>query len=80
MLCLSMAAGEDVTQDEVFQDCKHIIASVLNGYNGTILAYGQTGSGKTHTLIVSGITAVLRVLGYMFSNNLLQDSGIQHAA
>lgn len=46
-------AGEDVTQDQVFKNCKHIVSSVLSGYNGTILAYGQTGSGKTHTLIVS---------------------------
>jgi DNA replication protein DnaC len=46
-------AGEDKSQGDVFQSCKHIVASVLNGYNGTILAYGQTGSGKTHTLIVS---------------------------
>lgn len=37
----------------MFESCRHIVASVLNGYNGTILAYGQTGSGKTHTLIVS---------------------------
>lgn len=47
------AAGEDKTQGDVFDSCRHIVASVLNGYNGTIMAYGQTGSGKTHTLIVS---------------------------
>jgi hypothetical protein len=46
-------AGEDKSQGDVFESCRHIISSVLNGYNGTILAYGQTGSGKTHTLIVS---------------------------
>ena len=47
------AAGEDKTQGDVFDSCRHIVASVLGGYNGTIMAYGQTGSGKTHTLIVS---------------------------
>ncbi|KAF6263267.1 P-loop containing nucleoside triphosphate hydrolase protein [Scenedesmus sp. NREL 46B-D3] len=45
--------GEESAQADVFKDCQHIVASVLNGYNGTILAYGQTGSGKTHTLIGS---------------------------
>lgn len=45
-------AGEEVTQALVFDNCCHVVASVLEGYNGTILAYGQTGSGKTHTLIV----------------------------
>eukprot|EP00775_Hariotina_reticulata_P007717 gene7717-7916_t len=45
--------GELVSQQEVFQDCRHIVDSVLDGYNGTVLAYGQTGSGKTHTLIGS---------------------------
>jgi centromeric protein E len=29
---------------------KHIVRSVLQGYNGTIFAYGQTASGKTHTM------------------------------
>jgi hypothetical protein len=43
-----------VTQAQMFDDCRHVVQSVLCGYNGTILAYGQTGSGKTHTLIVSG--------------------------
>lgn len=28
-----------------------MVASVLAGYNGTIIAYGQTGSGKSHTLL-----------------------------
>jgi len=27
------------------------VASVLGGYNSTVLAYGQTGSGKTHTML-----------------------------
>lgn len=45
--------GEDKTQADVFEHCRHIVTSVLNGTNGTVMAYGQTGSGKTHTLIVS---------------------------
>ncbi len=27
-----------------------VVASVLQGYNGTIFAYGQTGTGKTYTM------------------------------
>lgn len=53
VLWVSAPAGEQVSQQDVFQDCRHIVDSVLDGYNGTVLAYGQTGSGKTHTLIVS---------------------------
>ncbi|KAL5272625.1 hypothetical protein ACHWQZ_G000735 [Mnemiopsis leidyi] len=33
--------------DSVF---KPLVASVLEGYNGTIFAYGQTGTGKTYTM------------------------------
>ncbi|XP_048585259.1 kinesin-like protein KIN-7I isoform X3 [Nematostella vectensis] len=37
--------------------CKPIVASALNGFNGTLMAYGQTGSGKTYTLMApDGIT------------------------
>eukprot|EP00743_Colponemidia_sp_Colp-15_P003509 GILK01003787.1.p1 GENE.GILK01003787.1~~GILK01003787.1.p1 ORF type:complete len:816 (-),score=173.29 GILK01003787.1:280-2688(-) len=39
------------SQTDVFDKvAKPVIASVLNGYNGTIFAYGQTGSGKTYTI------------------------------
>jgi len=38
------------TQEEVFEDCKDLVRSVLDGYNVTIFAYGQTGAGKTHTM------------------------------
>jgi len=27
-----------------------VVASVLEGYNGTVFAYGQTGTGKTYTM------------------------------
>ena len=29
---------------------RHLVDSVLNGFNGTIFAYGQTGTGKTFTM------------------------------
>jgi len=45
------AYGKDSTQKQVYDQCASgIVASVLEGYNGTIFAYGQTGTGKTHTM------------------------------
>jgi len=38
------------TQDEVFEDCKDLVQSAIDGYNVTMFAYGQTGAGKTHTM------------------------------
>jgi len=38
------------TQQSVWEECKHMAQSALDGYNVTIFAYGQTGSGKTHTM------------------------------
>jgi hypothetical protein len=38
------------TQDEVFNDCKDLVQSAVDGYNVTIFAYGQTGAGKTFTM------------------------------
>lgn len=38
-------------QEEVYEySAKHIIESVMQGFNGTIFAYGQTSSGKTYTM------------------------------
>ncbi|XP_071689851.1 kinesin-like protein KIN-14I [Rutidosis leptorrhynchoides] len=42
--------GPTATQEEVFEDTRPLIRSVLDGYNVCIFAYGQTGSGKTHTM------------------------------
>lgn len=37
---------EGNTQSDVFKDTKHLIMSVVDGYNVCIFAYGQTGAGK----------------------------------
>ena len=42
--------GPGTRQEEVFQDTKPLVTSVLDGYNVCIFAYGQTGSGKTYTM------------------------------
>jgi kinesin family protein C2/C3 len=42
--------GPNSKQEEVFEDTKPLIDSVVDGYNVCIFAYGQTGSGKTHTM------------------------------
>ncbi|GLC77793.1 hypothetical protein PLESTB_000955500 [Pleodorina starrii] len=38
------------SQDQVFEDTKHLVQSAVDGYNVCIFAYGQTGSGKTFTI------------------------------
>jgi len=40
----------DTSQDELYEQVKNAISSVLEGYNSTIFAYGQTGSGKSFTM------------------------------
>lgn len=42
--------GPRATQEDVFEDTKPLIRSVVDGFNVCIFAYGQTGSGKTHTM------------------------------
>jgi len=38
------------SQDQVFEDCRDLVQSAVDGYNVTIFAYGQTGAGKTFTM------------------------------
>ena len=42
---------ESNTQTDIFRDTKHLIMSVVDGYNVCIFAYGQTGAGKSFTMI-----------------------------
>ena len=43
--------AEGNSQTDVFKDTKHLIMSVIDGYNVCIFAYGQTGAGKSYTMI-----------------------------
>jgi hypothetical protein len=45
---------EGNSQEDVFADTKHLITSVVDGYNVCIFAYGQTGAGKSFTMIGAG--------------------------
>ncbi|NXU50050.1 KI18B protein, partial [Turnix velox] len=46
--------GEKATQEEVFEHTtRHMLDSVLNGYNCSVFAYGATGAGKTYTMLGS---------------------------
>mmetsp|Transcript_6450 Transcript_6450/g.9735 ORF Transcript_6450/g.9735 Transcript_6450/m.9735 type:complete len:1086 (+) Transcript_6450:167-3424(+) len=45
------SSGNGNSQQDVFRDTKHLMLSVIDGYNVCIFAYGQTGSGKTFTMI-----------------------------
>merc|ERR1712176_1647956 len=38
------------SQEEVFEDCRDLVQSAVDGHNVTIFAYGQTGAGKTYTM------------------------------
>lgn len=38
------------SQQEIFEDCRDLVQSAVDGHNVTIFAYGQTGAGKTYTL------------------------------
>jgi hypothetical protein len=38
------------TQELIFDDCKDLAQSAMDGHNVTIFSYGQTGAGKTFTM------------------------------
>ena len=44
-------AKDGNSQKDIFRDTKHLIMSVVDGYNVCIFAYGQTGAGKSFTMI-----------------------------
>lgn len=46
--------GPTSTQSDVFNECRSLVQSSLDGYNVTIFTYGQTGAGKTWTLYGTG--------------------------
>jgi len=39
------------TQEEVFNDCRDLVQSAVDGHNVTIFTYGHTGTGKTYTML-----------------------------
>ncbi|XP_030849979.1 kinesin-like protein KIF25 [Strongylocentrotus purpuratus] len=58
--------NQSESQDEVFNEVKPLLTSLLDGYNVCIMAYGQTGSGKTHTMLggryTQGLTQTRTIL------------------
>ena len=50
-LAFDAVFGEASTQVDVFDECRDLVQSVLDGYNVCIFTYGQTGAGKTYTLL-----------------------------
>eukprot|EP00971_Amphidinium_carterae_P256464 5092028-Amphidinium_carterae.1 len=48
--CATLEPYARLAFEEVFDECRALVLSVLDGYNVTIFAYGQTGAGKTHTM------------------------------
>ena len=42
--------GEDVSNEDIFEELSQLIQSSLDGFNVCVFAYGQTGSGKTWTM------------------------------
>jgi len=37
-------------QSDIFEDCRDLVQSAVDGHNVTIFTYGQTGAGKTYTM------------------------------
>jgi len=38
------------SQEDIFEDCRDLAQSAIDGHNVTIFCYGQTGAGKTYTM------------------------------
>jgi kinesin family protein C2/C3 len=78
--------GPDDDQDDVYQDTKPLVDSVLDGYNICVIAYGETGSGKTHTMTGPesdiGITrrAVLRLFEVLEERRETETSTVEVSA
>jgi len=36
--------------EEVFEDCRQLVQSAIDGHNATIFTHGQTGTEKTYTM------------------------------
>eukprot|EP00290_Baffinella_frigidus_P018626 CAMPEP_0180205504 /NCGR_PEP_ID=MMETSP0987-20121128/9028_1 /TAXON_ID=697907 /ORGANISM="non described non described, Strain CCMP2293" /LENGTH=612 /DNA_ID=CAMNT_0022161161 /DNA_START=61 /DNA_END=1894 /DNA_ORIENTATION=- len=69
---------QDTTQSEVFAEVMNdSVASVLKGFNATVLAYGQTGAGKTHTMFGAADDAgiIPRALHELFARIAKDESG-----
>lgn len=49
--------GAGTPNRQVFEECRELVQSVVDGYNVSILSYGQTGSGKTFGM--SGVDGVI---------------------
>lgn len=64
------------TQDDVFEDTRHLVRSALDGYNVCVFAYGQTGSGKTFTIYGNDSNPGLTPRGFQEVFRLIdQDAG-----
>lgn len=51
MFAFDRIFDDNATQTDVYEGTtKHLLDSVLDGYNATVFAYGATGCGKTHTI------------------------------
>lgn len=42
--------GPEASNEDVFEDARPLMTSVLDGYHVCLIAYGPTGTGKTHTM------------------------------
>jgi kinesin family protein C1 len=65
--------------DDVFEECRDLIQSVVDGYNVSILSYGQTGSGKTYGM--TGPQGIIPSAIHMLLSEMqrLKDKGWEYA-